>query len=98
VDAARRPSHWPLGDVDWLGSIVNVSGSASATARGITSFIEACRRLAVAATAEEEQEAGEEQEGDEDEGAMEARHRAYILGTLAKALPELQRYLGDRRN
>jgi hypothetical protein len=60
------------------------------TARGLTNFLEGCRRLAAGM----EHQDDEEEEGGEahdDAGAIGVRHRAYILATLASALPGMQR-------
>ncbi len=95
LQAARCPWDWPLPGDDWLAALLAVVNGpddaaafpSSITPRGLTNFVEGCRRLA----------AGMGHDGDDGDGAQDGagvrgvRHRADILATLASALPGMQR-------
>lgn len=77
VQASRCPSDWPA-DEAWVRQILVVDSDV-ATPRGLTNFLEACRRLVASVTAdtEEVEEIGGRRSG--------------LLIAVADAVPALQR-------
>lgn len=85
VQATRRRADRPA-DEAWVRQILAAVDSDAATPRGLTNFLEACRRLVASVAADSEADEDVEAEAEEI-----GDRRGGLLAVVADALPTLQR-------